>query len=48
MRTDEDIGRVAVGALVCISKSLELFIQEMLSATVASLRGEKKITLVHL
>jgi histone H3/H4 len=48
MRTDEEVGRVAAGALVSVSKSLELFVQHLVSKTVASLGGEKKITLAHL
>ena len=48
MRTDEEVGRVAAGALVCVSKSVELFIQHVVSATVSSLQGEKKVTLMHL
>jgi hypothetical protein len=48
MRTDEEVGRVAAGALVSVSKSLELFVQHLVSKTVASLAGEKKVTLAHL
>ena len=48
MRTDEEVGRVAAGALVGVSKSLELFIQHLISKTVSSLGGDKKITLLHL
>ena len=48
MRTDEEVGRVAAGALVCVSKAVQLFLEKVVKAILGSLGEEKKINLTHL
>ena len=48
MRTDEEVGKVAAAAPICVSKALELFIKKIVTVASSSLNGDKKITPLHL